>query len=210
LQYDSEKRISYVTITQKRTASAQPAESSATKAAPMEATEKLVPITVDPIVSTTSAMSETIETTVDTVAAVAEALVKPIAATKMTTTKPLRGMNTMIKSTEDFVALGQANMEALVKSGQIWTAGVQELMTQFAETAKASFDESVAALTAISSAKSVTEAMDVQSKFATSVAGRALAESNKLVDASIKLTEKTLAPITARVTSAVKTFDKAA
>jgi len=119
-------------------------------------------------------------------------------------------MNTMIKSTEDFLALGQANMEALVKSGQIWTAGVQELMKQFVETAKASFDESVATLTAISSAKSVTEAMDLQSKFATSVAGKALADSNKLVDASIKLTEHTLAPITARVTSAVETFGKAA
>jgi phasin family protein len=115
----------------------------------------------------------------------------------------------MIKSTEDFVALGQANIEALVKSGQIWTAGVQELMKQFAETAKASFDEAVATLRAISSAKSVTEAMNLQSKFSTNVAGRALAESNKLVDASIKLTEQTLAPIAARLTNTVETFDKA-
>jgi phasin family protein len=199
-----------VTNTQKRFARAQPPGSSATKAAPMEATEKLVPVEVDPVVSTTSAIGETIKTTVHTVAAVPEAVVKPVAPTKMTTTQPLRGMNTMIKSTEDFVALGQANMEALVKSGQIWTAGVQELMKQFAETAKTSFDESVAAFKAISSVKSVTEAMDLQSKFATSVAGRALAESNKLLDASIKLTEKTLAPITDRVTSAVATFGKAA
>jgi phasin family protein len=155
-------------------------------------------------------MSETVKTTADPVAAVAEEVVKPVAPTKTTTTKPLLGMNTMIKSTEDFVALGQANMEALVKSGQIWTAGVQELMKQYAETAKTSFDESVATLKAISSAKSVTEAMNLQSKFATSVAGRALAESNKLVDASIKLTEQTLAPITARVTDTVETFGKAA
>ena len=68
----------------------------------------------------------------------------------------------------------------------------------------------VATFKAISSAKSVAEAMDVQSKFATSVAGRALANSNKLVGASIKLTEQTLAPLTARVTSAVETFGKAA
>ena len=38
----------------------------------------------------------------------------------------------------------------------------------------------------------------------------AVAESNKLTDASIKLTEQTLAPITARVTVAVETFGKAA
>ncbi len=162
--------------TQKHTASAQPPGSSNTKAVPMKATEKIVPIAVDPIARTTSAMSETVKATVETIAAVAEEVVKPAAPTKTTTTKPLLGMNTMIKSTEDFVALGQANMEALVKSGQIWTAGVQELMKQFAETAKASFDELVATFKAISSAKSVTEAMNLQSKFATSVAGRALAE----------------------------------
>jgi hypothetical protein len=40
--------------------------------------------------------------------------------------------------------------------------------------------------------------------------GPPLAESNKLVDASIKLTEQTLAPLTARVTGAVETFGKAA
>jgi phasin family protein len=195
--------------TQKRTASAQPLRFSNTKAVPMKATEKPVPIAVDPIVRTTTAMSETVKTIVDTIGAVAGEVVKPVAPTKTTATKPLLGMNTMIRSTEDFVALGQANMEALVKSGQIWTAGVQELMKQFAETAKASFDESVATLKAISSAKTVTEAMNLQSKFVTSVAGRALGESNKLVDASIKLTKQTLAPITARVTSTVETFGKA-
>ena len=199
-----------MTNTQKRTASAQTRSSSVTKAAPMQAAAMVVPIAVGPIVSTPPAMSEPIKTTAGTVAVITEEEVEPVFPTKTTTTKPLRGMNTMIKSTEDFVALGQANVEALVKSGQIWTAGVQELMKQFAETAKTSFDESVAAFKAISSVKSITEAMDLQSKFATSVAGRALAESNKLLDASIKLTEKTLAPLTARVTSAVATFGKAA
>jgi phasin family protein len=62
---------------------------------------------------------------------------------------------------------------------------------------------------AISSAKSVTEAIDLQSTFAKSVVDKALAESNKLINASIKLTEQTLAPITARATVAAETFGKA-
>jgi phasin family protein len=201
MQHFPEKRISYVTNTQKRT-TVQPPGPSASKAAPIETTEKIVPTTVDP--------GETIKTSRDIVAAVAEEMAKPVASTKMMTTKPLRGMDTMMKNTEDFVALGQANMEAFVKSGQIWTSGIEALMKQFAETAKVSFDESVATLKAITSAKSITEAMELQNKFATSAAKRALAESNKLVDASIKLAEQTLAPITARVTSAAETFVKAA
>ena len=116
----------------------------------------------------------------------------------------------MVKSTEDFFAFGQANVEAFVKSGQIWAAGVQELTKLFAATTKTAFDESVATFKAVSSAKSVTEAIDLQSTFAKSVVDKALAESNKLINTSIKLTEQTLAPITARVTVAAETFGKAA
>ena len=52
--------------------------------------------------------------------------------------------------------------------------------------------------------------MALQNNFAASAAKSALAESNKLVDASIKLAEQTLAPITAHMTSAAETFFKAA
>jgi phasin family protein len=189
---------------------AQPQGASAPEVAVRDAVEQVSPAAAKPVVSTTSAIDETIKTSVDTVASVAEAVVEPIAPTEMTTTKPPQGINTMIKTTEDFVALGQANMEALAKSGQIWTAGVQELMKQFAETTKATFDETVATFKAISSAKSVTEAMDLQSKFATSAAGRALSESNKLVTASITLTEQTLTPLTARMTTALGASNRGA
>ena len=120
------------------------------------------------------------------------------------------GGSTLSLTTADFVSFDKANLEAFVKSGQIWNAGMQELTKQIATSAKASFDESVSTFKAISTAKSVKEAMDLQSTFAKSALEKAMAESNKLTDASIKLTEQTLAPITARLTTAVETFGKAA
>jgi hypothetical protein len=54
LQYDPGEDF-YVMNTQKRTASAQPPRPSDGKVVPTKATEKLVPIAVDPIASTTSA-----------------------------------------------------------------------------------------------------------------------------------------------------------
>ena len=115
----------------------------------------------------------------------------------------------MMKTTEELVAFSQANMEAFLKSGQIWSAGMQDLTKQIASSAKASFEEGVSTFKAISTARSVKEAMDLQSTFAKSAFEKMLAESNKLTDASIKLTEETLAPITARVTVAVETFKAA-
>jgi phasin family protein len=131
-----------------------------------------------------------------------------VTETTTPTPKPTftRGMKSMMKTTEELVAFGQANMEAFVKSGQIWSAGMQDLTKHIASSAKASFDESVSTFKALSTVKSVKEAMDLQSTFAKSALEKMMAESNKLTDASIKLTEETLAPITARVSVAVETF----
>jgi phasin family protein len=175
-----------------------------------EAAGQTIEAASDVTAASVDAASRTIKTTADNVAAVAMEVVET--ASRIEPIKPnlTQGMKTMMKSTEDFVAFGQANLEAFVKSGQIWSAGVQELTKQFATSAKASFEESVSTFKAISTAKSVREAMDLQSTFAKAALEKAMAESNKLTDASIKLTEQTLAPITARVTVAVETFGKAA
>jgi phasin family protein len=197
-------------MNQKPMANPQTRAASATKVAARKAVEEVIPATEEPVTSMTDAISKTITATPDTVAAVTEEVVKPVIATTATKPNPVPGMKTMIKSTEDFFAFGQANVEAFIKSGQVWAAGVQELTKLFAATTKTAFDESVATFKAVSSAKSVTEAIGLQSTFAKSVVDKALAESNKLINTSIKLTEQTLAPITARVTVAAETFGKAA
>ena len=193
--------------TQQTKASAQTQEASVSEVA---AVEPVIPAAAEPVVSVTDASSETITAKPDPVAAVTAEMAKPFTATKKAKPDSMQGMEIMIKTTEDFVAFGQANVEAFVKSSQIWAAGVQELTKLFAATTKASFDESVSTFKAIAAAKSVTEALDLQSAFANGVVAKTLAESNKLIDASIKLTEQTLAPISARVTGAVETFSKAA
>jgi len=195
------------------------------EAAPVSLPE---PVVAPLVTAAETAMQETITTTTEAVPALAEVIAEPLNATVEpvasftaqtvrtanailpTQTTLTRGMKTMMKSTEDFVAFGQANLEAFVKSGQIWSAGVQELTKQIATSAKASFEESVSTFKAISTAKSVKEAMELQSTFAKATLEKAMAESNKLTDASIKLTEQTLAPITARVSVAVETFGKTA
>jgi phasin family protein len=177
-----------------------------------EPVEETIAAASDLAAAAAKVVSKSITATADTIAAVTAEVVETAASIKPTrltlTPNVIQGMKTMMKSTEDFVAFGQANLEAFVKSGQIWSAGVQELTKQIATSAKASFEESVSTFKAMSTAKSVKEAMDLQSSFAKAALEKAMAESNKLTDASIKLTEQTLAPITARVTVAVETFGK--
>ncbi len=140
------------------------------------------------------------------------AIVAPVTPTPATLALPALtlGLKTMINSKIDFVAAGKDNLEAFTASSKIWTAGVQDLTKQFAATTKASFEESVAAFKALTSVKSVKEAIELQTAYGKSAMTKAMAESTKLTEASRKLTEEALAPITARISVAVGSFSKAA
>jgi phasin family protein len=120
------------------------------------------------------------------------------------------GMGKVMKTAEDFVTFSQGNIEAFVKAGQIWTTGLQDLSKHFVASAKESLDDSIATFKAISTAKSLKDALDLQTAYARSTLEKTMAESGKLTDASFKLTEQALAPLTARVTVAVEKFSKAA
>jgi len=123
-------------------------------------------------------------------------------------TKVKEGVNKVIKTAEELVQFNQGNIEAFVRSGQIWAAGVQDLTKQAAASAQASFDETVSTLKALSGVRSVKEAIDLQTNLARSSVEKAVAESSRLADASVKLAEQTLAPLTARVKLAVEKFAK--
>jgi len=137
----------------------------------------------------------------------------------MTTTIPVpslgpadmtKGMEKVMKSTEELVAFSQGNVEAFVKSSQIWSAGIQDLSKQVAATAQANFDETMNAFKAITSAKSLKDAFDMQASFARTAFEKSMAESGKLTDASFKLTEQAIAPISQRVTVAIESIVKTA
>ncbi len=143
-----------------------------------------------------------------TVSSLKDGMQKAAAGFETTQAKVKEGMEKAMKTAEEFVTFGQGNMEAFVKSGQIWAAGVQDLQKQFAATAQASFDESMSTFKALTSVKSLKDAIDLQTSFARSAMEKTMAESGRLTEASLKLTEQAMAPITARVTLAVEKMVK--
>jgi phasin family protein len=127
-----------------------------------------------------------------------------------TQAKVKEGMEKAMKTAEEMMAFSQGNLEAMVKSGQIWAAGVQDMGKQMAASAQASFDETLTTFKAISSAKSLKDAFDLQASLARSTLEKTLSESGRLTDASMKLTEQVMAPLTARFSLAMEKLNKAA
>jgi phasin family protein len=145
-----------------------------------------------------------------TVSGLKDGMAKAATGLADTQAKVKEGMEKAMKTAEDLVAFSQGNAEAMIKSGQIWTAGVQDIGKLIAANAQASFDETMSTFKALSSARSLKDAFELQSSLARSTIEKAMAESGKLTDASLKLTEQVMAPLTARFSLAMEKFAKSA
>ena len=145
-----------------------------------------------------------------TVATLKDGMAQAAAGFEKTQAKVKEGLEKAMRTAEDMVQFNQGNFEAFVQSGQIWATGVQDISRQVAASAQASFEEGVSNFRALASVKSLKEAIDLQSSLARSSVEKAVAESSRFTDASVKLVEQALAPLTARVTLAVEKFAKPA
>ena len=114
-----------------------------------------------------------------------------------------------MRTPEEFVSFSQGNLEAFVKSGQIWAAGMQDLSKQVAATAQAQLDSTMSAFKAMTSVKSLKEAMDLQTSLVRSTVETAMSQTGAVAEASMKLAEQAAAPLTARVNLAVVSFKAA-
>ena len=133
-----------------------------------------------------------------TVAAIKESVSGAVAGFEKTQEEVKANMDKAVKSAEEMMTFGQGNVEALVKSGQIWAAGVQDLNKAFAATAQAQMEAAMSTFKAMAGVKSLKEAMDLQTTLAHSSLETVMTETGKITDASVKLAEQAMAPITAR------------
>jgi phasin family protein len=159
---------------------------------------------------TSKAVAMTNKTIDTTVSAVNAGVADANAGFKTNQAKVKNNMDKAMRTAQDMMSFSQGNFEAMVKSGQIWAAGVQDISKQMAASAQAQMDEGMSMFKALSSVKSLKEAFDLQSSIARSSMEKAVSETGRLTDASLKLAEEAIAPLTARVTLAVETFSKTA
>ena len=118
------------------------------------------------------------------------------------------GVEKAMKKAEEMATFGHGTMEAMIKAGQIWSTGMQDIGKQVMATAQTQMDETVATMKTLAGLRSVKDVLDVQAGFARSAMEKTMTETGKLTDASLKLAEQVMAPLTARVSLAVETLTK--
>jgi phasin family protein len=144
-----------------------------------------------------------------TLMAMKEGMEKAAKGLENSQVKMKEGVEKAMKTAEETVSFSQGNIEAMMKASKIYAAGFQDLSKRFAATSKVSLEESVAFSKSLLGVKSLKEAVELQSGFARSSIEKLVAETSQVTDASVKLAEEALAPLTARMSVAVQTFGKA-
>ena len=109
---------------------------------------------------------------------------------------------------EELVGLGKENMEAAVKSGQLFAKGFEALNAVLFQVTREVVEENLKASKAIMGCKTPEDAFELQNDLVRANYERALTESRKITEMSVKLAEEASQPITQRVNAGVEVMTK--
>jgi phasin family protein len=114
------------------------------------------------------------------------------------------GVERMMRSTEQFLAFGRGNVEAWLRSSQVLAAGMQDMGRHLASQTQEQLDEALVAFRQVSGVKSLKEAIELQSGFARSAVEKAVSNTTRFTEQTVKLAEDVTAPLAARVSAAAE------
>lgn len=165
--------------------------------------------TSKPIEAAIDASKETVETVEEIVKAGSQAAsVGYERAAALTRDQVEKTSKAVFKGYGDFASLGQDNLDAVVKSGDVVAKGFETLSKGMMDFARVSFEGNVEATNAILGAKTLSDLVDLQTKYTRRNLDQFLAESTKLTELTVKVANEAFAPIKARVDVAVEKMVK--
>lgn len=190
-----------VTAKKKAAPAKKPVAAKKIKAAPKKAAPaKTTPISK--LKDTIMATAKTAKTTDYTAKA------KELAADVQTRAKAAYDKGAEV--TAEVVEFQKGNLEALVESGKILAAGVQDMGRTYVEEAKVAVETVQADVKKVAAVKSPTELFQLQGEIARRNFDALVSATSKNTEAFLKLANEAFAPVSSRVSLAAEKFSKAA
>lgn len=129
-------------------------------------------------------------------------------AIELTRENVAKANTAFLKGYADAQGFGKGNVDALVQAGTIFAKGAEQISKQVAALTQNSVQSSVVTAKALMGCKTLRDVIDLQADFARSSFDALVAESTKISELSLKVTNEAIAPIQARVTVAVEKLTK--
>ena len=179
--------------TEKTTAT--PAAEAVKKPEPIETAAKISQDAVDTVVKSSTEVAK-------------KGVEKAVAMSQEQVAAAVKASDDAYKSYEEMVSYSRSNIDAFVKSNEIFTAGVTEINSALYKLAQANIEESVSFAQKLMGCKSVAEMVELQNALAKKQYTTTVEEGRKLSDLSMKLAEQATQPIAERFTVTVETLSK--
>ncbi len=114
----------------------------------------------------------------------------------------------LLKGYEDLKALTKGNADAMAEASATMIRGAEQVSWQVAAFAQASLEKSVATSKAAFTARSFRDLINLQNTYVRQSFEALVAETTKLQNLSVKVTNEALAPLSTRVNLTVGTLTK--
>ena len=115
---------------------------------------------------------------------------------------------TAFKTYEDLSKFSKENVEAYVAAGTTVFKGFETISRAWANFAQETFDASAQVAKQLLTAKTLREAVDVQTDFAKTTFDKLVSEGTKVSEISVKVTNEAAEPINARFNATIEKFLK--
>lgn len=119
-------------------------------------------------------------------------------------TSMFKGNKQAEKIAQDATAMGQQQMDALMKSTTIFTKGMEDIIKTCVEIAQASGEKNSSLAKTMMSCKTLNEFTEVQSKLAQSSFDEFMTNLTRISEMSVKLCTECMEPINSQMGKAVK------
>lgn len=116
----------------------------------------------------------------------------------------------VFRSYDDFATLNKQGVEAMMKAGNIWAKGYEDLGKAYFSFAQDAAERGAEAAKAMMTAKTLQDAIDVQTDYAKQRFDHAVAEGTKISEMSVKVATEAMEPLQKQFDSAVSTLAKPA
>jgi phasin family protein len=116
----------------------------------------------------------------------------------------LKGNKQFEKITQDAATIGQDQMDAVMKSTQVFQKGMEEIIKLATQIAQDAGEKQAAATKTLMSCKTLNEFTDAQSKLAQSSFDNFMSNATRMTELSVKVCTDCFAPINDQVGKAVK------
>lgn len=113
-----------------------------------------------------------------------------------------------IKAFDEMANFGKGNVDAALKAGKIAANGWETIGREVANFNKTTLETGVANARALFGAKTLKEAIELQTGFARAAYDTFMSEGTKLSEMTIKVAQETAEPISVRVNQAVEKVGK--